>query len=134
MEHHGTANEPFRAGKNVPSFDFHHDEDLLRKCAIARDELAAVITHLGLTSDVALHYSSAMRTTLNIADDVYFAAQRLAERRHQTVSEVISELLRSAMLSKRSTTDTRNGVRLFPPRKTKAVVTLELVNRIRDEE
>lgn len=75
-----------------------------------------------------------MRTTLNIADDVYLAAQRLAERRHQTVSEVISELLRSAMLSKKRTSDTRNGVRLFPARESKAVVTLELVNRIRDEE
>lgn len=75
-----------------------------------------------------------MRTTLNLDRDVYLAAKRLSERRQMSLGAVISELVRSALITPASTGAIRNGVTLFPERKTKTVVTLELVNQIRDDE
>lgn len=51
-----------------------------------------------------------------------------------SLGAVISELVRSALTKSASSNATRNGVTLFPDRKTKTVVTLELVNQIRDDE
>ncbi len=38
-----------------------------------------------------------MRTTLNLADDIYWAAKTLAEESGKTLSEIISELVRKAL-------------------------------------
>ena len=38
-----------------------------------------------------------MRTTLDIADDVFFAAKERARRENKTAGEVISELVRQAL-------------------------------------
>jgi hypothetical protein len=38
-----------------------------------------------------------MRTTLNIADDVFFAAKELAQRERKTMGQVMSELARKAL-------------------------------------
>lgn len=75
-----------------------------------------------------------MRTTLNLDRDVYLAARRLSERRQISLGAVISELVRSALTKHASSPAIRNGVTLFPNRKTKTVVTLELVNQLRDDE
>lgn len=76
-----------------------------------------------------------MRTTLTIDDDVLLAAKALAAQQRRGVGEVISELARNALRGpKQQPGRTRNGVPLLPVRDPSVVVTLELVNRLRDEE
>ena len=74
-----------------------------------------------------------MRTTLSIEDDVLAAAKELAARQGKSVGEVISSLAREALRPKKSVKRTRNGVPLLPVRPDSTRVTLELVNRLRDE-
>jgi hypothetical protein len=73
-----------------------------------------------------------MRTTLDIDQDVLLAAKELARQRGVSMGKVLSELAREA-LTKKAATSTRNGVPLFPIRPDAGVVTLELVNELRDE-
>jgi len=73
-----------------------------------------------------------MRTTLAIDDDVLAAAKALAERHRKTVGEIVSELARQS-LRRPILRRERNGVPLLPMRKEGAVVTLEMVNLLRDE-
>jgi hypothetical protein len=72
-----------------------------------------------------------MRTTLDIDEDVLLAAKELARQQGLPAGKVLSDLARKG-LSRRVRTKTRNGVPLFPAR-SRAVVTLELVNRLRDD-
>ncbi len=75
-----------------------------------------------------------MRTTLAIDDDVLAAAKHLAERERKSVGEVMSTLARQGLNGvTRSKRPVRNGVPLLPTRKGGTRVTLELVNRLRDE-
>ena len=74
-----------------------------------------------------------MRTTLKIDDDVLAAAKGLAERQHKSVGEVISILTRQALRPASSAGTSRNGVPLLPMRPDSTPVTMELVNRLRDE-
>ncbi|MET3108617.1 hypothetical protein AAKU67_003652 [Oxalobacteraceae bacterium GrIS 2.11] len=78
-----------------------------------------------------------MRTTLSIDDDVLAAAKGLAERQHKTVGEVLSELARQALqpgsAGKRIGKSKRNGIPLLPVRSDAGVVTLEIVNQLRDD-
>lgn len=74
-----------------------------------------------------------MRTTLTIDDDVLAAAKGLAARQHKTVGEVISILTRQALRPNPSRVNSRNGIPLLPVRPDATPVTLELVNRLRDE-
>jgi hypothetical protein len=75
-----------------------------------------------------------MRTTLAIDDDVLSAAKHLAEREGKSVGEVISGLARAGLARpQRGARALRNGVPLLPRRPGAAPVTLELVNRLRDE-
>ncbi len=77
-----------------------------------------------------------MRTTLSIDDDILMAAKSVAEREHKTIGQVISEWSRQALRSNArgaSSTKTRNGVPLLPSRANGSPVTMELVNRLRDE-
>ena len=73
-----------------------------------------------------------MRTTLDIEEDVLLAAKELAHQRGLTTGRIISELARQA-LAHEPTTTLRNGIPLFPVRPNGKPVTLELVNRLRDE-
>ncbi len=73
-----------------------------------------------------------MRTTLAIDDDVLAAARALADQQDKTIGEVISELARKALMPT-SAPEYRNGIRLFPIRPGAKIVTMELVNRLRDE-
>lgn len=75
-----------------------------------------------------------MRTTLTIDDDVLEAARSLAERDKKTVSEVISGLARDALSKPATGLRYRNGVPLLPTKNPRIRVTLEMVNRLRDEE
>lgn len=74
-----------------------------------------------------------MRTTLDIDQDVLLAAKEMAQRRGVSMGKVLSELARQALTQQATVTTTRNGVPLFPRRPDASVVTLELVNRLRDE-
>lgn len=79
-----------------------------------------------------------MRTTLDIEDDVLAAVKSLADSRKSTAGKVISELARKALTPSESTSKRRyrNGVPLFRfPRKGKGtLVTMEMINRMRDED
>jgi hypothetical protein len=73
-----------------------------------------------------------MRTTLAIDDDVLAAAKAIAQQKNQTVGQVVSELARKS-LRRPASSGERNGVPLLPVRRPDAVVTLEIVNALRDE-
>jgi len=73
----------------------------------------------------------AMRTTLNLDDDLLQAAKQLALQRGKTTGEVISELVRRA-LEPRKPARVRNGVPLFAPRAGARKPGLALVNQLRD--
>lgn len=73
-----------------------------------------------------------MRTTLAIDDDVLTAAKAIAQQQHKSVGEVVSDLARRALRRPRASTS-RNGVPLLPMSDPQAVVTLEMVNALRDE-
>ena len=73
-----------------------------------------------------------MRTTLDIDDDVLFATKELAKRQGVSMGKALSDLVRQA-LSRQVETPLRNGVPLFPCQAGAGVVTLELVNQLRDE-
>jgi hypothetical protein len=91
-----------------------------------------------------------MRTTLDIADDVLFAAKDFARRDKKTLGQVISEWGRVALQnpavmpkatkakSKQTLSDEDQrfydlGFRTFPSRAGAEPVTNEHVNRIREE-
>lgn len=73
-----------------------------------------------------------MRTTVDLEEDVLLAAKEIAKQRGNTLGEVISDLARQA-LTRRPSISKKHGLPLFPVQPDAGVVTLELVNRIRDE-
>ena len=74
-----------------------------------------------------------MRTTLSIDDDILAAAKELAAKQRKSIGEVLSSLAREALRPSKQTRRTRNGVPLLPVGPDAVPVTLELVNRLRDE-
>ena len=73
-----------------------------------------------------------MGTHVTIDDDVVRAAEKLAQEQDRSVGEVISELARQALQAEREIVY-RNGIPQLPCRPG-VVVTMELVNALRDEE
>jgi hypothetical protein len=87
-----------------------------------------------------------MRTTLDIADDILFAAKELALREKKSLGQVISDLARSAFAT--PATPYAAGDVLAPPKaserlaaygihplpKRGGIVSNELINRLRDAE
>jgi hypothetical protein len=73
-----------------------------------------------------------MRTTLDVEEDVLLAAKEIARQRGVTVGKVLSDLARQAM-TRQAAGATRHGLPLFPLQPDAGVVTLELVNQLRDE-
>jgi len=74
-----------------------------------------------------------MRTTLDIDEDILLAAKTLARDRRTSVGKVMSDLARKG-LTRPVKFKTRNGIPRLPVRPDGSVVTLELVNRLRDED
>ncbi len=74
-----------------------------------------------------------MRTTLAIDDDVLTAAKAIARQQGRSLGEVISDLARRALQRPRPPA-MRNGIPLLPRQGDEAVVTLETVNALRDEQ
>jgi hypothetical protein len=66
-----------------------------------------------------------MRTTLDIDDDVFAAAEKLASEQKATAGKVISDLARKALahLAERDEPRHRSGLRLMP--RTEGTVTLQ---------
>jgi hypothetical protein len=80
-----------------------------------------------------MRYIGMMRTTLTIDDDVLVAAKAIAEQQRRSLGEVVSELARRA-LRRPAPSATRNGVPLLPRSPDdRALVTLEIVNALRDD-
>lgn len=77
----------------------------------------------------------AVRTTLDIDDDVLLAAKEIAGTQGSTAGKVLSNLARKALaVSAPAARRARNGVPLLPRRPADAArPTLALVNRLRDE-
>jgi hypothetical protein len=73
-----------------------------------------------------------MRTTVDLEEDILLAAKEIAKQRGNTLGQVISDLARQA-LTRRTSISTKHGLPLFPVQPNAGVVTLELVNRLRDE-
>jgi hypothetical protein len=73
-----------------------------------------------------------MRTTLAIDDDVLIAAKAIAQQQHRSIGEVVSELARRALHRPQPST-MRNGIPLLPRGVDRPIVTLEMVNALRDE-
>ena len=74
-----------------------------------------------------------MRTTLDIDEDVLLAVKSLASSRETTAGKVLSDLARQSLQPK-ETPIKRNGFTLFPIKKDGIPVTMEIVNRLRDED
>ncbi len=73
-----------------------------------------------------------MQTTIDIDDDVLADAEQLARQTSQTVGKVLSSLSRMQLKLSLSASTGRSGFPLLPMRDP-TPVTLEDVNRLRDE-
>jgi hypothetical protein len=93
---------------------------------------------IGFTRDQPCHImlmfdaSFAMRTTLQIDDDVLAAAKVLAGNQKRPVGNIISDLARQALRRTKQSRE-RNGIPLLPAGGSKTIVTLEIVNALRDD-
>lgn len=77
----------------------------------------------------------AMRTTLNIDDDVLDTVKAMASRDRKPVGELVSAMLRRAVEPPVAVkARTRNGIPLFPVAKNARVVTPELVKELLEDE
>ena len=74
-----------------------------------------------------------MRTTLALADDVLVAARAIANAQNRTVGDVISDLARRSLHSSSAPAGTRNGLLLLPLQSPGTFVSLDVVNKLRDE-
>ncbi|MBX3069291.1 MAG: hypothetical protein KF883_02185 [Thermomicrobiales bacterium] len=73
-----------------------------------------------------------MRTTLDIDEDILFAAKEMARERNQSTGKVLSDLVRESLASPLDLPE-RNGFPQLPIRDSSVVVTMEMVNELRDE-
>jgi len=74
-----------------------------------------------------------MRTTLDIDEDILLAAKEIARDQKTNVGKVVSDMARKGF-NRPVKFKTRNGIPLFPRKPGAGVVTLEIVNRLRDED
>ena len=75
-----------------------------------------------------------MRTTLNLDDDVLWAARELAALKGVPVGRIVSDLARKALAPQGDRLNERNGVPLLPPRTGARPVSPAVVNALRDDE
>jgi hypothetical protein len=80
------------------------------------------------------HQGKAMRTTVAIDDDVLAAARALADRQQRSLGDVISDLARRGLAREAAPLHKKRGdIPVLPRRADARPVTLELVNKLRDE-
>ena len=75
-----------------------------------------------------------VRTTIDIDDQLLLTVKEIARNEKKTAGEVVSILLRESLQPASLKREYRNGVPLLPRRLHGAMVTAELVNRLRDED
>lgn len=77
-----------------------------------------------------------MRTTVDIDEDVLLAAKNIAAHERITLGQALSRLARGGLsLGRGPARKTKNGVPLLRrPAGDESIVSLGLVNRLRDEE
>jgi hypothetical protein len=73
-----------------------------------------------------------MRTTIDLEDDILSAVEVLAQQQGVPIGKVLSDLARQALAKQDSVTE-RNGIPLFPIQPHAGIVTMEIVNHLRDE-
>jgi hypothetical protein len=77
--------------------------------------------------------ASAVRTTLDLDEDLLQTAKELASARGRTAGQIVSELMRKALEAPAAGT-VRNGVPLLPPRPSGSRrPTMASVNQLRDD-
>lgn len=74
-----------------------------------------------------------MRTTLDIDADLLEIAKGLAAHRKQSLGRVVSDMLRRNLASGGPGQPIRNGLRVIQRESGAAPVTLDVVNRLRNE-
>ncbi len=78
-----------------------------------------------------------MRTTLTIDDDILLVVKAKADREKRSIGEVLSALARIALAPPSSDQtegqNTKNGLVLLPRKENGKPVTLEIVNKLRDD-
>ncbi len=75
-----------------------------------------------------------MRTTLDLDDDVLQAAKELADTYGVTAGKMLSNLARQALTPTGPVPKVRNGIPLLPRRPGQEIMTMKLVNELRDVE
>jgi hypothetical protein len=75
-----------------------------------------------------------MRTTLEIDDDLLLTVKEIAHQRKTTAGSVVSSLLRESLQPKPLKLEYRNGIPFLPHRPGGPVVTVDLVNRLLEED
>ena len=83
-------------------------------------------------SDNLIFLEEGVRTTIDIEEDVLLAAKEIARQRGITVGRVLSDLARKS-LTRKVPVSRQHGLPLFPIQPNAGLVTLELVNHLRDE-
>ena len=73
-----------------------------------------------------------MRTTVDIEENVLHAAKEIGRQRRKTLGQVLSDLARRS-LTRKPPVSKKHGLPLFPVQPDAGIVTLELVNQLRDE-
>lgn len=74
-----------------------------------------------------------VRTTIDIDQDVLLAVKEIALRENISMGKALSNLARQSLTSP-SAASMRNQIPLFPQQPGASVVTMELINQLRDEE
>jgi hypothetical protein len=80
-----------------------------------------------------MFWSVVVKTRIDVDDDVLQAVSEIATNRQTTPGQVLSDLVRKALRST-ETASVRNGAPLMPRRpQGSPLITMETVNRLRDE-
>jgi hypothetical protein len=107
---------------NVKAMHYHQTSDAKHQKPTKRIEKRYFVYFL----------EESMRTTLDIEEDVLLAAKEIARQKGMTVGRVLSDLARKS-LTRKSPVSKKDGLPLFSVRPDAGIVTLELVNQLRDE-
>ena len=75
-----------------------------------------------------------MRTTLDIDKEMLIIVKEISIQQHSSAGAVVSELLRKALQQGDTVLEVRNGIPLLPRRPNGPKVTMEMVNRLRDDD
>ena len=73
------------------------------------------------------------RTTLSIDNDVLLAVRQQAGITGESLGKTISSIVRASITERGDNPRFRNGIKLFPKRPGTVPVTMEHVNKLRDE-